>query len=578
MSLGAIIFIVLFLFFILLAAAEFFAIINLWNRKKEIERQAQQQPKVVDFKAYEVSILNELSSKVDYSFNIQDVIDVIVDSLPELIDYDGVFYILPLPEKIIFRGFLNRPVSGEFVLDMKSKMISYLSGILGNQSLASLPTQDALHGSVLDQESSNLPGAFFYVPLAVSGKIAGLLAVAKESPEPYGQRQVAVLQKAAQEATAALTNLRNIVDAENSKLNAMVASMADGVIMTDVDYNVLVANPKAKLAANIAEKTELSLQDFNAGLAGKIDLRDRIEESMRMDRVFVSDEIHLATGFFKFVISPVKSRWRPLGCVVVLRDISREKEVQQIKDDFISMIVHELRSPLDSIKKIIEVMRSSELQKSESREYLQMIYGSSSDMLELVNNLLDMAKIEAGKFDLKKQPSNIAEIIKSRIMFFDIAAKDAKLKLKAQLASDLPAKADFDPHTISQVLNNLISNALKFNKENGEILIQALNYKTSESLQDTAKKAKIDWFVKKDDFDIPDSLFVAVTNTGPGIAPDQIGSLFSKFFQVKSSFAKKGGTGLGLAITKSIVESHGGIVGAESIEGQGATFYFTLPL
>ena len=217
------------------------------------------------------------------------------------------------------------------------------------------------------------------------------------------------------------------------------------------------------------------------------------------------------------------------------------------------------------------------MKKAKRQECYQMIHSSSSDMLELVNNLLDMAKIEAGKFELKKQTSNIAEIIKTRVLFFDISAKDAKVKITSQLGAGIPDKVEFDPHTISQVLNNLISNAIKFNKENGAIQIQALFHKKGASLQKEAVDSGIDWFIKKD-INIPDSLFVAVTNTGEGIAEEQINKLFNKFVQVKTVFAKKGGTGLGLAITKSIIESHGGVVGADSVEGHGATFYFTLPV
>jgi signal transduction histidine kinase len=227
---------------------------------------------------------------------------------------------------------------------------------------------------------------------------------------------------------------------------------------------------------------------------------------------------------------------------------------------------------------MIEMMRESQIKKAKQAECFQMIYGSSSDMLELVNNLLDIAKIEAGKFDLKKQKSDIKEIIKSRIMFFDISSKDANVKITSQLGKDIPNNVEFDPHTISQVLNNLLSNAIKFNKENGSVVIQALLHKKSASLQKEAKDSGIEWYIKKDITDIPDSLFVAVTNSGAGIAEDQINKLFNKFVQVKTVFTQKGGTGLGLAIAKSIVESHGGVVGAESTEGQGATFYFTLPL
>jgi signal transduction histidine kinase len=224
-----------------------------------------------------------------------------------------------------------------------------------------------------------------------------------------------------------------------------------------------------------------------------------------------------------------------------------------------------------------ELMRVSEMKKAKLAECFQMIYSNSSDMLELINNLLDIAKIEAGKFELMKQKSDIKKLIESRILFFDIAAKDAKVKLTSCFGKDIPDNVEFDARTISQVLNNLISNAMKFTKENGSVAVQTLLHKNGESLEKEAKDAGIVWFIKKDISDTPDSLVVAVTDNGIGIAPDQINKLFNKFVQAKSTFVQKGGTGLGLAIIKSIVDSHGGVVGVESVEGQGTTFYFTLP-
>jgi signal transduction histidine kinase len=286
----------------------------------------------------------------------------------------------------------------------------------------------------------------------------------------------------------------------------------------------------------------------------------------------------LKNGFFKILVLPVKNKDLNIGCVIVFRDINKEKEIERIKEDFTSMIVHELRSPLDTIKKMIEMMRATKMKKQSSQEVLQMIYGSSSDMLELVNNLLNIAKIEAGKFELRKEPSNIKETINSRVVFFEALAQDAKVSIKSQLSPDLPNKIEYDPHTISQVLNNFISNAIKFNKENGQITVQALLHKKQNSLIKEAGEASINWFINKDIQVDQDSLFVAVTNTGLGISDDQIGKLFNKFFQVKTEFAQKGGTGLGLAIAKSIIESHGGMVGVQSTKGQGATFYFTIPI
>ena len=404
------------------------------------------------------------------------------------------------------------------------------------------------------------------------------MTVASKESGFYKEEEIDILYKISQQATEAVMRLQMVVEQEKSKLNAMVASMADGVIMTDMDFKVLVVNPAARKVAGSENKSDPSIADFTLCLRGKFDLRDKIEESIRLEKVFVSDEISLHSGFFQIIISPVKDRWKSLGCVIVFRDITREKEIQKIKDDFTSMIVHELRSPLDSIKKMIELIRMSEVKKQKQEECFKMIYSSSSDMLSLVNNILDVAKIEAGKFELVKQPSDIKETVKRRISFFDIAAKDAKVELISQFGKDLPDKVEFDPHMISEVLNNLISNAIKFNKENGSIIIQVLVHKNGKSIENEAKDSKINWFIKNDITAIPDSLIVAVTDTGAGIASEQINKLFNKFFQVKSAFAQKGGTGLGLAIIKSIVESHGGVVGAESVEGQGATFYFSLPI
>ncbi len=560
-SLGAI--------FAVVAVVEFFVYQKNRKEKKDLVRREED----AQYKMYEIAVLNELSEKMGYSLGVQNVIEVIIKTLPDFIDYTAVAYMILLPEKINFRTYVKEIISSKFISEVKEKML----GSLGD-NFRRVAIEDKIWGANINDESKETVKSFFNIPIEVNGNLVGLITVASSKDNFYKEKQITTLQKIASSAVGAVKRLQDVVETENSKMNALVASMTDGVVMSDMDYRVLVVNPAAKKAAGLEDKNNLSLSDFSEGVKDKIDLKDKIEESIRLDNIFVSDEVLLADRFFKIVVSPVKDEQRTLGCVIVFRDMTHEKEVQKIKDDFTSMIVHELRSPLDSIKKMVELMRSSTMKKAESANCLQMVYGSSSDMLELINNLLDVAKIEAGKFSLTKQPSDIREVIKDRIMFFDIAAKDANVRLVSKLGESVPDKILFDPHTISQVLNNLISNALKFNKENGSIEVQALMHKKGENLQKEAKGVGISWFITKDVLDIPDSLFVAVTNTGAGIAKDQIDKLFNKFVQVKTVFAKKGGTGLGLAITKSIIESHGGIVGAESTEGEGATFYFTVPL
>ena len=546
-------------------------------RNRRVKSQLLKDEEHAKRKIYEIEILKKLSDKMGYSLDIQNVIEVIIDSLPDILNYSAVSYMLLLPEKAIFRGYIMEPVSRKFVDDIRSGMLDFTSNI-SKKDLKNIKVEETLWGATVSNESDAPVGSFFNIPLSVSGKFSALLTIADTRKNFYNKKQIADLQEMAKQASDALAKLQDAIGSENSKLNAMVFSMTDGVVMTDKDFRILVVNPATERLLGIEGKKDLEISDIAEILKEKIDIKDKLEESLRLDKVFMSEEISVPNGYLKIVVSPVKDRWKILGCVVIFRDITHEKEVQQIKEDFTSMIVHELRSPLDSIKKMIEMVRTSKTKKEKMADYLQLIYSSSSDMLELVNNLLNVAKIEAGKFELIKQPSDIKEIIQSRISFFDIASKDAKVNLSSQFGKDISNKVDFDPHTISQVLNNLISNAMKFNKENGSVIIQAFMHKNGESIEKEAKDAGISWFIKKDILDIPDSLFVAVTNTGIGIEQDQIDKLFSKFFQVKSVFAQKGGTGLGLAITKSIVESHGGIVGVDSVLGEGATFYFTLPI
>ena len=562
--------------FVILITSWVFVLKNARKKDEEINKKLAKKEQNDKQKMYEVAILNELGNRIDYSLNVQNIAEIITGSMSDFIDYSVVSHMLIMPEKIVLKMSLKESVSGEFINQVKERMLNSLS-ILSDVDLKNKKIEETLFGTT-SEEGTESVGSFFNIPLVISNKVVGLLTVSDTRPNFYKEEEMDTLYNIAGQASQAVDRLQGVVKLENNKLNAMVSSMTDGVVMINMDYEILVVNPAARKAMGFENKNNLLMSDFIDGLSKNFDLRDKIEESFRMDKIFISDEISLSSGFYKVIVSVVRDVQRPLGCVVVFRDITREKEVERIKEDFTSMIVHELRAPLDSIKKITEMMRSSVMKKPKQTECFQMIYGSSSDMLELINNLLDIAKIEAGKFELTKQKSDIKKIIQSRILFFDISAKDAKVKIGTSFGKNIPEDVEFDPRTISQVLNNLISNAIKFSKEGGEVFLQTLLHKNGDSLEKEAKDAGIKWFIKKDIENIPDSLVVAVTDSGIGIAPDQIGKLFNKFAQAKSTFVAKEGTGLGLAITKSIVESHGGGVGVESIKEKGTTFYFTLPI
>src|SRR3989344_6056366 len=399
-----------------------------------------------------------------------------------------------------------------------------------------------------------------------------------------------ILYKIIQQASKAVTRLQSVVKTEQAKVNAMVESMEDGVVMTDANFRILVINPAAKRVIGLEHKEDITIFDFIDNLGGKIDIRGRLDESVKLKKSFGSEKFLIKDKFFQAFVFPVKtstvlSGEDVLGGVVIFHDVTKEMELERVREDFTSMIVHELRTPLDVIKKFSEILKKpgKKVDVVSYKEYIGMIYQNSSGMLDLVNDILDIAKLQAGKFEINLEPGNIAEIIENRIKFFEVSAGDKKIKLNSFISPHIPKVTLFDIQRIKEVLNNLISNAFKFTKENGMVSIMAFVHDADMSIESEIKKLKLNLpaslpeeaFVK-----IPNSLVIIVRDTGTGIPKEQIGQLFNKFKQLnnKEFISSVKGTGLGLAIAKGIVEGHKGKIGVNSEVGAGSAFYFMLPL
>ena len=569
------------LLFVLSVSIGVFSYVRTRKFKKDLEKREGETKR----KMYELSILKELGDRIGYSLNVQNIIDVITGSLHQFIEYSVVSYMFLNPEKIIFKVHLEKSISRRFIDDIKARMIGSLSALL-SVDFKKTRIEEILSGAVLAEEIDHLVNSFFNIPLVIAGKVVGVLTIADTKTGLYKEEEMTILYKITKQASQAVTKLQEVVRTEQMKLNAMMESMSEGVVMTDPDYRILVVNPAAKKAIGFDVAKEVTVFDFVDKLSGKFDFKGKVEESVKLDKVFISDEVSLGDDFFQVIVSPVKNKDSNqkdeiLGSVTIFRNITHEKEVERMKQDFTSMIVHELRSPLDGVKKIIELMRTTKIKKDQQTNYFQMMHHSSSDMLELINNLLDVAKIESGKFQIFKELSNIKQVVSDRLLMYKVAAEDAKIKLVSVISKDVPDEANFDSRTISQVLNNLLSNAIKFSNSGGKIVVRVLLHKMGQDVRKEAGDDEIEWFLGKSQVDftkLPDSLFVAVTNSGAGISPEGISQLFIKFSQIRNVFTQTKGTGLGLAIVKSIVESHGGVVGVESEENKGATFYFTIPL
>ena len=556
-----------------------------WKSKK-LSRDIVASETELKSRMYELSILKELGDKIGYSLNVQKIVDVITGSLNQFIDYSTVSYMLVDPAKIVFKADLQSSVSRQFVDDIKNRMRDSLSALL-DKKLDTIPVEEALTGAML-KESNEPVRSFFNIPLVIGGNVVGVLTVAHIKPGLYHEEEMTILYKIVNQASQAVTQLEEVVKTEEGKLNAMVESMGDGIVMTDKDYRVAVVNPAAKFIIGLPNKNDVTIFDFIDHLEGKFDIRGKLEESITLGKIFSADEVAIGGGFFQILVAPVKGshgtiKGETVAGVVIFHDVTKERQVEKMRDQFTSMIVHELRSPLGNMKKIGEIMKEESIRQDKKayNEYVQMFSQSSSDMLDIVNDLLDVAKLEAGKFEVSKRKANIKEIIEDRIKFFDTTSRSAKIELAGVFGREIPVDVLLDPLRISQVLSNLISNAIKFSRPGGRVFVQAFMHRNGQDLEREAAEAGISWFKDTENKlpnDYADTLVIAITDTGEGISKENRGKLFNKFEQFGSGnrVDKPKGTGLGLVIVKGIIEAHGGTIGMVSEEEIGSTFYFTI--
>ena len=238
---------------------------------------------------------------------------------------------------------------------------------------------------------------------------------------------------------------------------------------------------------------------------------------------------------------------------------AKKQVPRDIKDDFTNIAVHELRSPLTSIKDSSELLLNHKytLAEDEKEQFLKMINRQSHLLLDQVGSILDIAKLESGTFSLNKKPDTMDELIYERIKIFAPQAERKNIFLTCNVGDHLPI-VDIDRIRMGQALNNLISNSIKFTPEGGKIIVSATTL-FNKGIQE---------------------LRVSVADTGRGIPKEDQSKIFTKFYQVKSRDGRQegAGSGLGLYITKKIIDAHGGSISLDSDEGRGTIITLILPI
>jgi len=352
-------------------------------------------------------------------------------------------------------------------------------------------------------------------------------------------------------------NIEQIIS-EKNKGEAILSSIEDGLVVFDTKLKVTGINPAARrtLGLEFAESHTLQCAD----ILPDPNVCDLIRKTVETgEQPTVPDEQRIVTlpegerfRHYLFSVTAIRGRDRNLsGIVLLLKDVTRLKEVERIKSEFVMAASHELRTPLTSLAMSVDLLLEHMPQglADKDRDLLQAAHEEVHRMMALVSDLLDLSKIEAGKIELEFESVHVHALFDHVQAVFKSQMDIKEVSFTSELTGDL-SRIRVDVNKITWVLTNLVSNALRYVRKGGHIQLMAHR--------------------------IGPNVHLSVRDDGPGIPSEYQSKIFEKFVQMNGRDA--GGTGLGLAICKEIVRAHGGAIWVESSSGQGSTFTFTLPV
>jgi two-component system NtrC family sensor kinase len=385
------------------------------------------------------------------------------------------------------------------------------------------------------------------VPFVRRERVLGVMVLTHQVPFQFSEGHLVLLQELAPQAAVCLENadLYTAAEAERKKLAAILEGTTDAVVAVDAAARTLLLNRAAERAFHVAGPGILG-RPLAEGIAHAA-LNDLFGQALARGEA-VTGELTTADERVRYCsVSPIPD----VGWVAVMQDITYLKELDRMKSEFVSTVSHDLRSPLTVVRGCADLFAAMGPITAEQQDAIERIGRAVTHMNGLIDDLLDLGKIEAG-IDMRKEPCALEAIVHDVVDAQRGNAEQNGVELYADVAAGLPPVLG-DAGRLRQVVANLVDNAIKYTPSGGKVRVQA-------RLQGPR-------------------LALGVSDTGIGIAPEDQQQLFQKFYRVRTPETDSiPGTGLGLAIVRSIVEQHGGHIGVKSEPGRGSTFVVLLPV
>ena len=369
-----------------------------------------------------------------------------------------------------------------------------------------------------------------------------------QQPQAESADEIGNLTRTFGEMAKVLENTLAEVNGERNKLSTLFTYMADGVVAFDKSGHILHMNPAAQQMLGMEFGPELIHTQVFPNL--NVEESDLGEGGRYIEIDYAANKRILKILLAMFGTAEDENS----GIMAVLHDITEQKKLDSSRREFVANVSHELRTPLTNVKGYTETLLDAgdELDGETRRNFLQVIYNESDRMTHIVKDLLTLSQLDYGKMDMEMSPIPVKLIVQNIASAMLIEARGQGLTLETKLEEPLPLILA-DRNRMEQVIANIVSNAIKYNRLGGTVTLSA--------------------------FSQEDKVVIKVQDTGIGIPQEDIPRLFERFYRVdKARSRERGGTGLGLAIAKEIVEQHQGTIGVESQLDAGTTVTITLPV
>jgi len=488
----------------------------------------------------------------------------VLEKVPIAIEHDASAILLTDTEKVKFYLWLNESLNENYIREFRLKVIESFNTSLKSNFLEKDLELITYNENKVQSERTKTFGSmssFYCIPLEVRENILGVFAISSQKPDLFLVYRVNLFNVFANQVALGIDSLKvreqvvrqaRIIERDSINMKTAFSGMSEGLIMTDEADQIILLNPVAKKIFGLKEEgSEKTPDNYILTILNPV-----LKELAAKDKRLLSKEVDLDKPqkmTLRIDATPARdNQGRRMGTVVILRDITVEKEIDRLKTEFISTVSHELRTPLTTIRESVSQVLDGILGETtpQQREFLSICLEDIDRLTRIINDLLDISKIEAKKFAIKREIVDIAGLVKAVNLSFIPRAKEKGLEIRTSFSKE-PIEVYADKDKIIQVLTNLVGNSLKFT-EKGYIEISII--------------------------DKQDTVECSVFDTGSGINEKDLPKVFSKFQQFgRTEGPGERGTGLGLAIAKGIVELHQGKIWVESKLNAWTKFIFILP-